>query len=79
MLLIYRVVVRPLVFGTIRAVAERLQALLKLTFVRSLSGVRSLVDFQIFQAREGLVATGELIRPPREREEEKREIGKWLK
>lgn len=61
-LLTYRVVVGPLVFGTIRAVAEGLGAALKLALVRPLARVRSLVDFQILQAGEGLVAAGELIR-----------------
>ena len=61
-LLTYRVVVGPLVFGTIRAVAEGLGAALELALVRPLARVRSLVDFQILQAGEGLVAAGELIR-----------------
>lgn len=56
----YRIVVGALMFGPIRTVAERFRAAIVLAAVRSFAGVRSLVDFQILQTRERLVAAAKL-------------------
>lgn len=61
----YRVVVGPLVFGTIRTVAKGLRTALELALVRPLASMRSLVDFQVFQPGKGFVAARELIRASR--------------
>lgn len=57
---IYRVVMRPLMLRTVGAVREGLGAVDELTNVRSLPGVRALMDLQILQARECLGAASEL-------------------
>lgn len=54
-------VMRPLVFRPIRTVAERFQASQKLTRIRFLTGVRPLMDFQIFQSWERFKAAGKLL------------------
>lgn len=76
-LYIYRVVVRPLVFGTIRAVTKGFRAALELAVVGPLARMRALMNFQVFQAGEGLVATGELIRAHVGRKEEKAIRNEW--
>ncbi len=50
----------PLMFSTIGRVTECLLTSFKSTGVRSLSGVRAHVDFQVFQSGECLVAGFEL-------------------
>lgn len=49
-----------LMFGPIGAVAERLRAAVVLAAVRPFASVRSLVDLQVLQTRERLVAAAKL-------------------
>lgn len=56
----YRIVMGALVFGPIGAIAERLGASLILAAVRSFSGVRPLMDLEVFQSRKRFVASAKL-------------------
>lgn len=57
---IYRIVMRSQVFRAIRTVAEHLHAAIKFASIWPLKCVRTLVDFQILQPREGFVASDKL-------------------
>ena len=67
-LVTYRVNMCPLVLRSVARVAEGLVTLAIRADVGSLACVRAQVDLQVFQSRESLVASVELLEREREKE-----------